>query len=61
MSIISIAKLLDEGCKILFDDHVTIMKGNVTLCIGRKHQGLFELVLEPIGPGADTTTILELE
>ena len=61
MSFIYVSKLQDEGCKILFDDHVTIMRDNVTLCIGRKHQGLFELFPEPFGPRVDTTTILELE
>ena len=37
MSVISVVKLHDEGCKILFNDHITIMRENVTLCIGRKH------------------------
>ena len=36
INVISMAKLHEEGCKILFDDHVTIMRENVTLCIGRK-------------------------
>ena len=61
INVISMEKLHEEGYKILFDDHVTIMRENVTLCIGRKQQGLFELLLKPIGPAADTTTILELE
>ena len=59
MNVVSVAKLHDKGCKILFDDHVTIMRENVTFCVGRKQQGLFELF--PVGPGAYTTTILELE
>ena len=61
MNFIFVAKLHDERCNILFDDHVTIMRDNVTLCLGRKHQGLFELFPDPFGPRADTTTILKLE
>ena len=61
MNVILIAKLHEEGCKILFDDYITIMRENVTLCIRRKQHGLFELFPDLIGPGADTTTILELE
>ena len=45
MNIISVAKMHDEGCKILFDDHVTIMRENITLYNGRQHQGLFEFFL----------------
>ena len=36
MNVISTAKLHEESGKILFNDHVTIMRDNVTLCIGRK-------------------------
>ena len=61
MNVISMAKLHEEGCKILFDDHVTIMRENVTLCIRRKQQRLFELFLEPVRLGADMATILDLE
>ena len=61
MNVISMVKSHEEGCKILFDDHITIMRENVTLCVRRKQQGLFELFPKPIGPRADTTTILELE
>ena len=61
MNIISIAKLHEEGCKILFDDHVTIMRENVPRCIGRKQQELFELFHEPVGPRVVMTIILELK
>ena len=36
INVISMAKLHEEGCKILFDDHITIMRENVTLCVARK-------------------------
>ena len=55
------SKLHEESCKILFDDHVTIMRENITLCIGRENQGLYELFPEPIGLGSNKTNILELE
>ena len=61
MNVISVAKFHKEGCKIFFDDHVTIMRDNVTLCIGKKQQWLFELFPELVGPRANKTTILELE
>ena len=61
MDFISVVKLHEEGCKILFDDHITIMRENATLGIGMKQQGLFELFPKPVGPRTNTTTILELE
>ena len=61
VNVMSVAKVDDEGCKILLDDHITIIRENIILCIERKLQGLFELFLEPFGPKTDTTTILELE
>ena len=33
MNVISVAKLHDEGCTILFDNPVTIIRENVTICI----------------------------
>ena len=61
MSVIFVANLHEEGCKVLFDDHVTIIRENITLCVGIKKQGLYELSSEPIGPRADKKTILEFE
>ena len=61
MNVISVAKLHEEGCKIFFDDHVTTIRENVILSIGRKLQWLFELFPESVGPRADMTTIPELE
>ena len=61
MNVISVAKLHEESCKVLFDDCVTIMRESITLCVGKKQQGLCELFPEPIGPEVDKTTLLEFE
>ena len=44
MNVISVAKV---HAKILFDDHVTIVRENIIIFIGRKHQWLFELFSKP--------------
>ena len=61
MNVISVAKMHDDGCKILFGDHITIIRDNISLCIGRNHQGSFKLFPGLFGPEADTTIILELK
>ena len=61
MSVISMAKLHEEGYKIFFDDHVTIMRKNITICVGREQQGLYELLPKAMGPRVDKSTIRELE
>ena len=61
MSIISMAKLHEEGCEILFDDHVTILRENITLCVGREKQRLYDSSLEPIGLEVDKTTRIKFE
>ena len=60
ISIISVAKLHEEGFKVLFDDHVTIMRENITPCVGREKQRPYEY-LELIEPRAYKTTILKFE
>ena len=43
MSVISMTKLHEEVCKVFFDDHVTIMRENITLFIKKEKQGLLDL------------------
>ena len=55
MSVISMAKLHEEGCKALFDDHVTIMRENITLSVGMEKQRLYEL-----SPGLSDLELMRL-
>ena len=41
MNVISVAKMHEEDCKVLFDNHVTIMRKNITLYIRMEKQGLY--------------------